>query len=477
MTDLMDDGEFAELLEYQSDVVWRMDLEPEVRFVYISSAAEEVLGYPAQAFIDDVELWFRMVHRRDLHLLGLAAEGGDSASLPTPEHESVTVRFFRRDGSQRWAGVRWRRVEKEGRVSLFGVTRDVTYRIDELRRARRVEERLAEAETLAKVGSYDWDLTTDSVWFSTNLYRLLGQDPENWTPSYEAFEAMLAPGEIEPTRATIARAAELGVGFVDDFQVVRPDGAVRRLDVIGLVEMDDEGQLARLHGVMRDVTEEREAEAAQLLFIADAAHELRTPVATLVGAVGLLHRRYGDLSQAERDQTFELVVRQSQRLSELSTSLLDLAALDYKIDPVALIDLDVAQALEDAIEVAPPPEGLEVRLIPTDLAVSADPWRFERVLVNLLVNAYRYAVTEVTVEARAENGAVTVSIADDGPGVPATAVERLFSPFHRAAGEQGAGSGLGLAIVRRLVETMDGSVSYRDVPGGGACFVVRLRAA
>lgn len=461
------------LLQRQIDVVWCMETEPVPHFVFVNDAAEEVLGLPAQVFLDDIETWFRMVHRADLPLLGIGAE-----PPPGPvETMSTIVRFFRPDGERRWVEVRWRRVDEGEHVRLYGVTRDVTDRTKEAQRVARARQRLAEAEALAGVGTYDWDMVNGQLWFSTNLIRLLGHDPETWEPTYEKFEAMMLERHRENARSVVARAGETGQSFHDDVEIQRPDGAVRMLDIVGLVDRDEEGALQRLHGVMRDVTEERATERARDLFIADAAHELRTPVTGVVGAAALVRDRVNatmDVDEALAS-ALALLERQSDRLHRLSNSLLDLGSLDTRLAPVVLsiVELDVALAKVAAL--CPPPDHLVLELEANDLRVMADPWRLEQVLVNMITNAFRYARTRVSVAARSAEDGVVITVTDDGPGVDPEDAESLFEEFHRGRNEHGPGAGLGLAIVRRLAETMRGEVFHREAEGGGACFGVRLR--
>jgi signal transduction histidine kinase len=110
------------------------------------------------------------------------------------------------------------------------------------------------------------------------------------------------------------------------------------------------------------------------------------------------------------------------------------------------------------------------------LVVWVDPVRFEQVLTNLLTNAYRYGGPEVAVEGRREGETVRLSVIDNGEGVPADLVPRLFEVFARGSNaESQGGSGIGLALCRRLVEAFGGDIAY-DPNGRGARFTVRLQA-
>jgi signal transduction histidine kinase len=115
--------------------------------------------------------------------------------------------------------------------------------------------------------------------------------------------------------------------------------------------------------------------------------------------------------------------------------------------------------------------------VPDGLIVRIDAVRFEQILTNLLTNAYRYGGPRVKIEGSAENGTVRLSIVDNGSGVPAEIVPRLFEPFTRGANaETQGGSGIGLALCRRLVEAFGGDIRYE--PGGpGARFTISLQGS
>jgi two-component system, OmpR family, sensor histidine kinase KdpD len=111
------------------------------------------------------------------------------------------------------------------------------------------------------------------------------------------------------------------------------------------------------------------------------------------------------------------------------------------------------------------------------LLVQVDAESLERILVNLLTNAYKYGGSHVRVEGRSDDHEVRIVVADDGPGVPAETIPDLFEPFTRGPGAPGMGSGLGLAITRSLVESFGGEIGYQPAQPSGARFVITLPIA
>jgi signal transduction histidine kinase len=232
-------------------------------------------------------------------------------------------------------------------------------------------------------------------------------------------------------------------------------------------------------GKFVDLAMERSAYAdRQRTFIAHAAHELRTPLTTILGVSSTLARRWHELTPEMIEEFGESLDRQGDRAVRLITNLLDLAQLDSGRLPTAIEPVSLSAAAKRALLLAPPPEGTRVEVeVDTRVRAAADPERLEQILVNLLVNAYRYGSADVRIESRVEHETVVLVVSDGGPGVQEDVLPYLFEPFVRAPGTRHPGSGLGLAISRRLAEAFGGMMWYTPGSPRGACFNVRLRRA
>lgn len=212
-------------------------------------------------------------------------------------------------------------------------------------------------------------------------------------------------------------------------------------------------------------------------FVAHAAHDLRTPIATVAGLAETLQGAGEALSDVELARVLGAVRRQASRASQMITDLLDLAKVqvDVALEPVRLAD-----AVDRALRDAPPPEGTGVaQAVPDDLPpVQAEGDRLERLLTNLLSNAYRYGGSTVAIRSSRAGADVTLEVADDGPGIPEDLRARLFEPFARGSNSAAQGTGLGLSIVRQIARGFGGTVACgTDAELGGACFVIRLPVA
>ncbi|MFF7530835.1 ATP-binding protein [Streptomyces bobili] len=232
-------------------------------------------------------------------------------------------------------------------------------------------------------------------------------------------------------------------------------------------EPDTHDEVARLARTTNETLAALEAAVErQRRFVADASHELRSPIASLRTQleVGAAHPELLDVPGAVEDTV---------RLQNLAADLLLLARLDAGERPAeARVDLAALAREEAAGRVR-----VSVDAEPAD--VSGSRGQLRRVLANLLDNAQRHAREAVTVTVRREGGRAVVAVADDGDGVPEADRERVFERFVRldaARSRDDGGAGLGLAIARDVAERHGGTLMVRGTPEGGALFELRLPA-
>ncbi|WP_020647853.1 sensor histidine kinase [Solimonas variicoloris] len=227
-----------------------------------------------------------------------------------------------------------------------------------------------------------------------------------------------------------------------------------------------------------------ETEKMRAALLTSVSHDLRTPLASILGAITSV-RSYGALyDEAARDELLATAQDETERMSRFVANLLDMTRLDAgalqaRREPCDLHDI-VAGAVRRAQKLLAQ-HRLLVEL-PRDLPfVLADAALLEQVLVNLLDNAAKYAPegSEITIAARQHRYALTLAVADRGAGVPAAEQDRIFDVFYRVrqADRQRAGTGLGLTICRGFVQAMGGSIRVRNRDGGGAEFEVEFPAS
>ena len=239
-------------------------------------------------------------------------------------------------------------------------------------------------------------------------------------------------------------------------------------DELGRLATSFNGMLDALDGTMRAL----DASArAQRQLVADASHELRTPVTSLRTNIEILQQA-DDLPPQERTRLVADVVEQLEELSALVGDLIELARDDERQETPEEIRLDtlVAEAVARAVRHAPEAR-FDVELEET--IVSGVPARLDRAVNNVLDNAVKFAGTEQAIEVRLADGELTVR--DHGPGIDAGDLPHVFDRFYRGAAARALpGSGLGLAIVRQVVAVHHGEVALETPPGGGTLARLRL---
>jgi two-component system sensor histidine kinase KdpD len=248
------------------------------------------------------------------------------------------------------------------------------------------------------------------------------------------------------------------------------DQAALAIERVNLAEDVDRSRLAA------------ETERLRSALLTSISHDLRTPLAWILGSATSLRTYRDGLDDAAQEELIATIQDEAERLNRFIANLLDMTRLESgAIEPrrelVDLADI-VGSALHRAAKVLAR-HGVAVDLAPDLPMLRLDPVLFEQVLFNLLDNAAKYAPpgTEVRIRGRRDGTLVRLEVLDEGDGIPATELEPIFAKFHRvqATDRRRAGTGLGLAICRGFVEAMRGTImadNRRD--RRGAAFTITL---
>jgi two-component system sensor histidine kinase KdpD len=206
------------------------------------------------------------------------------------------------------------------------------------------------------------------------------------------------------------------------------------------------------------------------------SHDLRTPLTAILSAAAALDPQRPDAEQV--GEVREVVLESATRLAALVEKLLDLSRLqsgsaEGRVDAYSLDEV-IGEAVE---HVAGDPELMRLTLDDDLPLLEGDSSQLERAFANLIENAVRYSAGKpVSIRARVVGSRVRVRIVDQGPGIRAGELERIFMPFYRSPGQRSShqGSGLGLAIAKGFIEVNGGQISVESLPGQGTSFVVEF---
>jgi signal transduction histidine kinase len=336
--------------------------------------------------------------------------------------------------------------------------------------------RLSEAQALAHIGSWEWDIRRDNVTWSDELYRIFGVPPDSPPSGYAAYLERLPPADREFVNETVTRAYVDGRPFAFEHRLVRDDGTERIISARGRVILED-GEAVAMVGTSQDVTEQRQVEKLREDILSGVSHELRTPLTAVLGFAVTLEQRRSELSEAEVDKIVGELVVSARRLERLLTDLLDvervrLGATDLireRTDVLDLVERVVGECVLD---------GRHVSISGGPVTAEIDAPKVERIVENLILNAVKHTPEESSIRVRldAQGRDLLLVVDDDGPGIPDEFKNVVFETFNRGPSVLSTtpGAGIGLSLVSRFAEAHGGSSWVEDRPGGGSSFRVLL---
>jgi signal transduction histidine kinase/CheY-like chemotaxis protein len=353
------------------------------------------------------------------------------------------------------------------------------------------------AAEAGRLGLMEWRVRDDTVLLDARAIAIceLPPAPDDVYPARE-LRLLVHPDDRPAMKQQSLRALAARSSVVQRFRVMLPSGRVRHLAVDGRAFMADGRTVSHLVGLLRDVTDEVNAQNAALEegaaqrtylakreFLSRVSHELRTPLNAVIGFSDLIRTdRREPLTPTQRSR-LDRVVDGGQYLLRLVNDLLDVARLEVGEMSIALGSVRLEPVLRNAVdllETARVARGISIEMdeLPPQLFVIADAMRLKQVLVNILSNAIKYnrAGGTVFVGFSLTPSQAVLTVRDEGAGMTSRQQRDLFIPFRRLGDEPNAteGAGLGLVISRHLAERQGGSLDVASVPGQGTTVTIRI---
>jgi PAS domain S-box-containing protein len=387
--------------------------------------------------------------------------------------------------------------EVQGETRYLSTFLDPTERgrAEDLLRAS--EEKLREAQAIAQLGSWDWDLLTGAVTRSAELLHIYGVARESIESSHGLTWDHVHPDDRARARAIVDDAVEMRQGFSCEFRCVRTDG-VRIVQSKSRMICNDAGEPIRMVGTVQDVTERRLVESRLMLadrmasvgtLAAGVAHEINNPLAYVISNLDLIAEEIrainGDAG-AGRFQELSDLIGEARQGSERIRRIVRGLKTFSRADAERRLPLDVHQVLDVASNIASNEIRHRARLVKEygDVPlVSADEARLAQMMINLLVNAAQAIPeghadrNEIRVTTRTDvAGRAIIEVRDTGSGMTRDVQARIFDPFFTTK-PVGIGLGLGLSICHGIVSALGGDITIESEVGKGTVVRVALPAA
>lgn len=409
---------------------------------------------------------------------------------------------YARDGTGLIVASRWalQRDADGAPVRILTIDNDITdgKRADTEREL--LTERLSLATAVAKVGVWEWDLTSNTLTWDATMFDIYGCTPVVPLP-YADWSVAVWPEDLPAVEAMLQQAiATKGEGSAE-YRIVRPDGSIRNISAVERVVLDERANVSRVIGVDMDVTERKRAEEAaehilqdQLRFkddfLSHVSHELRSPLTAVKQFTNILLGGSAGELNAEQHRYQQIVLRNIVQLQSMIDDLLEVTRLETGKLTIEPESVSVAKVVSDScntLQETARAKGVTLSCdVPPDLpSAYADQIRLQQILIILLDNAIKFTPNggDVTMRARVleqDPHFLLLEISDTGCGIKPEIADRIFERLYQVS-ERSQGSrkglGLGLYICRELVTRQGGQIWVTRRPEKGSTFSFTLPVA
>jgi len=475
---------------------WEYCEHPDGCLCYVSPSCKRITGYTPREFIDDPELLWKIILPEDKEAWIEHHRGAHEIHV----RREIQFRIHRRDGEIRWIEHACQPVtDSEGSFQGFRASnRDITERKKVEKALRLEEQKLAEAQRIAHLGSWDLNIISNNLSWSDEVYCIFGLQPQEFGATYEAFLSSVHPGDREAVMTAVERTlADPEYFYGVEHRVVRPNGTERIVYERGEVIFDDAGKPVRMIGTVHDITEFRQAEnkarhlqeelthSTRLATLGELTaaitHELNQPLCAIMSNARAAQRlmTQGRLEPDELDEILADITSDCSRADNVIGRLRDLLRKEgANFKPV-----DLAEIVREIIQLLRSDFIIRNIAVNNELAsnlphVMGDRIQLQQVIMNLILNGVQSMKETppeervLTVRAVPHMGdTIQVNIDDNGTGIRDEDLEKIFAPFFTTRPD---GLGMGLAISRSIIKAHGGRLWAENNPLLGATFHINL---
>ena len=449
---------------------------------FVNRTASELTGYSEQELTS--RPFPEFVHPDDR---GMVVESYQKRFKGDAFQPKYAFRLVTRDGGIKWVEAGAVLIDWEGRPATLNFLTDITERKQAAETLLREQTMLARTEGIANIGSWEWDIATDTLTWSDELFRIFQRDPREGAPSFAEHPAFYHPDDMARLRQAVEVAVALGTPYELELRAIRKDGETRVCVACGAARMAPGGHAVHLFGSLQDITErkrlEQETAKARADFLFAVSHELKTPLHVLGATQEMVDALPEEQRLAQFREYGDLWRRNLMRLRFIIENLVDSqrpTGMGLKLEKQPANLMDLAREIAGELESVASARSVQLRIQGESLPPSSmDSNAVRRLLENLLINAIKFSHYggQVEIRLRAQGEMVCLDIADFGMGIDPKIKPFLFQPFYRSpeslkAGVQG--TGLGLYVSKMIAEAHGGTIQLESEPGKGTTVTVRL---
>jgi len=354
--------------------------------------------------------------------------------------------------------------------------------------------KLNEAQAIAQVGHWEWNLQKEQLFFSKGMYRIFDLK-ENSAVTTEKMISYFHPEDRQMILDKVAAANQKQEDYSLEHRIITPKKNLKFVhSKVKNIQVDDAGNLKQLFGVLRDITQEKTAalklEAAlekerelgelKSRFVSMASHEFRTPLSSILSSAGLLGMYLASGRHGKCEKNINRIISSVRNLTGILNDFLSLEKLEAGKVQLQKTEFDLADYLEELQEEMKTflKEGQQIQCsYPNAAVLHSDAHLLTNIFINLLSNAIKYSPNgeDVKLSFAKEDTQWLVQVIDQGIGIPQEDQVHMFSRFFRASNaEHIKGIGLGLTIVKRYLDLLGGTIGFESEYGKGSTFYFTL---